>query len=305
MVRSRHTGAVLAAALLLAGCGNGGGPSPVAASSPSAAIAPSPGGPVTVPADANALTGAPEPTTAPDDGPSDGQMIVTYNDATTPEAIRGRDLMQKTHLLEGLAKDINDSLKLPYDIPLIGEQCGVANDFWSPEDKTMTLCYEDIDYSLNLFTDAKNPDPEAVARRVAIGAFYHELGHMVIDIYDLPVTGREEDVADQMAAFALLQRDGDGKFNPEFVESAKDTAEWYEISAKEQDPAAEGALADVHSLDQARMFNFDCWIYGSDPAGNADIVGDATLPEDRAGGCEDEYNQLVRAWNALLAPHWK
>jgi hypothetical protein len=200
-------------------------------------------------------------------------MIVTYNDATTPEAIRGRDLMQKTHLLEGLAKDINDSLKLPYDIPLIGEQCGVANDFWSPVDKTMTLCYEDIHYSLNLFTDAKNPDPEAVARRVAIGAFYHELGHLVIDIYDLPVTGREEDVADQMAAFALLHAGRRRQVQPRVPESAKDTAEWYEN--------------------------------GSDPAGNADIVGDATLPDDRAGGCEDEYNQLVRAWNALPAPHWK
>ncbi len=307
----RHAGpklaaTVAAAALVVSACGatgsgGRGDAAPPSAKSPTSQAAQAAG----IGDTPNALTGVAEATALPDDEATDGQMIVTYGDATTPEAIRGRDLMQKTHLLEGLAKDINDSLKLPYDIPLLGEECGVANDFWSPEDKTMTLCYEDVDYSLNLFTEAKDPDPEAVARRVAIGAFYHELGHMVIDIYGLPVTGREEDVADQMAAFALLQRDADGKFNPDFVESAKDTAEWYAISAKEQDPAAEGALADVHSLDQARMFNFECWVYGSDPAGNADIVGPDALPEDRAGGCEDEYNQLTRAWSTLLAPHWK
>jgi benzoylformate decarboxylase len=33
-----------------------------------------------------------------------GQQTREMNDATTPEAIRGRDLMQKTHLLEGWPK---------------------------------------------------------------------------------------------------------------------------------------------------------------------------------------------------------
>jgi hypothetical protein len=213
--------------------------------------------------------------------------------------------MQKTHLLEGLAKDINDSLKLPYDIPLVGSECGVANDFWSSSDKKMTLCYEDVDNSLTIFSDANNPDPEGAARRNAIGAFYHELGHMAIDIYDLPATGREEDVADQMAAFALLQRNANGNFNPEFVQAAKDTAEAYLIASKEDDPASKDLLADVHTLDQARMYNFDCWIYGADPAGNADMVSDDMLPQGRADGCEDEYNLLVRAWSTLLGPHFK
>jgi hypothetical protein len=302
VMRTRLGAALAAGALVVAACGGNGGGS-AAESSPSVE-SPTTAEAQASPAQGNSLTGTAEPTPASDE-PTDGKMTVTYEDATTPEAIKGRDLMQKTHLLEGLAKDINDSLKLPYDIPLVGSECGVANDFWSPSDKTMTLCYEDVDNSITIFGDAHNPDPEAAARRNAIGAFYHELGHMAIDIYDLPATGREEDVADQMAAFALLQRDDAGNFNPEFVQAAKDTAEAYLIAAKEDDPASKDLLADVHTLDQARMYNFDCWIYGSDPEGNADMVSDDMLPQGRADGCEDEYNLLTRAWGTLLGPHFK
>ena len=63
------------------------------------------------------------------------------------------------------------------------------------------------------------------------------------------------------------------------------------------------AFADVHTLDQARAYNFECWIYGSDPKANADIVENGSLPEDRAEGCEEEWDQLTRGWGTLLDPH--
>ncbi len=34
---------------------------------------------------------------------------------------------------------------------------------------------------------------------------FHELGHGMFDIYNIPVLGREEDAADQMAGFILSQ----------------------------------------------------------------------------------------------------
>ena len=239
---------------------------------------------------------------ATDDIAESGQMTAIYEDATTPEAIRGKKLMQKTGLLESLAQEINDWLVLPYDIPIVGSQCGEANDFWNPDENTLILCYEDVDNSLQLFSD--DPDPAATARRIAVEAFYHELGHMVIDIYELPVTGREEDVADQLAAYWLLEP-VDGKVNPDYVQAAKDTAEWYNRASAAPADLDEASFADEHTLDQVRAYNFECWIYGSDPQANADIVSSGLLPEDRAGGCEDEYSQLARAWAALLEPHYK
>lgn len=237
------------------------------------------------------------------DGEADsGQMIVVYEDADTPEAIRGRKLMEETGLLDALAQTTNDWFVLPYDIPLVGAQCGEANDFWSPDEKTMTLCYEDVDNSLQLFSD--DPDPEAAARRIAVGAFYHELGHMTIDIYDLPATGREEDVADQLAAYWLLEP-VDGEVDADNLQAAKDTATWYDLASAAPADLDEANFSDEHTLDQARAYNFQCWIYGSNPQANADIVSSGLLPEERADGCEREYDQLSQAWAGLLEPHYK
>ena len=229
-------------------------------------------------------------------------MTVVYEDATSRAAKRGKKLMEDAHLLESLSEDVNYWLVLPYDIPVVGSQCGEANDFWDPDEKKLTLCYEDVDNSLKLFKH--DSDPAAAARRIAVGSFYHELGHMTIDIYDLPVTGREEDVADQLAAYWLLEP-VDGKVNADNVQAAKDTAEWYDLASAAPEDLDEGYFADEHTLDQARAYDFECWIYGSDPKANADIVSSGKLPEERASGCEGEYNSLSRAWSDLLEPHYR
>ena len=69
-------------------------------------------------------------------------MTVSYGDATTPEAVRGRTLMRNEKLLEGLAADVNDSLKLPRDVELAGEQCGQANATWNSVKNRIKICYE-------------------------------------------------------------------------------------------------------------------------------------------------------------------
>lgn len=106
---------------------------------------------------------------------------------------------------------------------------------------------------------------------------------MLIDIYDLPTTGREEDVADQLAAFELLSPNDDGKVDADYVQAARDTAREYNVLSAEGGELEKEAFADVHTLNQARAYNFECWIYGSDPKANADLVEDGSLPEDRAG----------------------
>ena len=280
--------AVAIVGALVVGCGANTGTQATSTSSPAPAAATS-----AAPTKVKATAGK---------AAESGRMTVVYEDATSRAAKRGKKLMEDAHLLESLSEDVNYWLVLPYDIPVVGSQCGEANDFWDPDEKKLTLCYEDVDNSLKLFKH--DSDPAAAARRIAVGSFYHELGHMTIDIYDLPVTGREEDVADQLAAYWLLEP-VDGKVNADNVQAAKDTAEWYDLASAAPEDLDDGYFADEHTLDQARAYDFECWIYGSDPKANADIVSSGKLPEERASGCEGEYNSLARAWSDLLEPHYR
>jgi hypothetical protein len=258
--------------------------------------------------DTSAAQESPVAGKGPDQAPAEGAggtMTVSYDDAQSPEAINGRKLLQDNHVLEDLAADINQTLKLPEDIPLHGSQCDQANAFWNPNEKTITICYEDADLGQKIFTKAGDPDPDASAIGSEDATFYHETGHMAITLYDLPVTGREEDVADQLAAYILLTPGDSGKVDAESVQAVKDFARAFAASADARTELGAADFADVHSLDQQRVYNLQCWIYGSNPDANADMVTSGQLPEDRASGCPDEWKQLDHAWSTLLDDHWK
>lgn len=293
--------AVLLVALLSVGCGQAADSARPAAQT-SASAEPTSAMPTV--AKAGDVNGNGVPDSSDADWP--GTMTVTYEEATSPDAVRGRDLLQQNTLLEDLADDVNQTLKLPYDVPLAGRQCDEANAYWDSGEKSMTICYEDAADALDIFTSAGDPDPVDSALNVEIATFLHETGHMVIDLYDLPVTGREEDVADQLAAFMLLAPGPDGKIDEGSVKAVKDFAREFQVYGQRNgSEITNGQLADVHSLDEARMYNLQCWVYGADPVGNADLVNEGTLPADRAEVCEDEYAKLDNAWLTLLEPYFK
>ena len=234
-----------------------------------------------------------------------GRMVVTYGDATTPEATTGRALMTDTRMLEELAADVNKSLKLPDDIALVGEQCGRVNASWNATDRRIKICYELVDLSLRLFGDNDSPDSVVEARNSTIGTFFHELSHALISVYDLPFTGREEDVADQLAAWAILEPNAVLKDFPDPARVAEDYALMFRLWAQQRGDVGESDFAAAHSINEARTYNLKCWIYGSDPAAHANMITEEKLPADRASGCDEEYQQLSRAWSRLLAPYLK
>lgn len=277
--------ATLAVLLVTAGCGR---------STNSQAAENSPSG---NPSSSNTAT-----TTEP---ASSGRMNPRYEDAETPEAQQGRQLMTDAKLLEALAQQVNDTLNLPHDVAVLGKQCGEPNDYWDPNTNEITLCYEDIRQSEHRFADSGNPDPVVTAVDATTSGFYHELGHATLSIYELAFTGREEDVADQLSAFMLLAPGADGKPYPNGVRIATNTAQDWKLSAKESGDANDLPFWDGHSMDITRMYNWECWIYGSDPAANANMVASGDLPEDRAGNCEEEFQNMSKAWQQMLGPHLK
>ena len=243
--------------------------------------------------------------TALDEWADEGDMTATYEDATTPEAQNGRQLMESAGLLEDLAASVNDMFNLPNDFQLLGQECGEANAFYDPNEQAIVLCYEDADFAESVFARDGDPDPVDAALNAEVGSFYHELGHMLIDVYDLPITGREEDVADQLAAFVMLSPDDDGVVDADSVKVIRDFAGEFRAFAEQQGEVGDSDFAGGHSLNQTRMYNLLCWAYGADPTGNAGIVDDGELPSDRAELCEDEYEKLDYGWGSLLEPYTK
>lgn len=216
----------------------------------------------------------------------------------------GRSLMKRSELLEHVTQETNDALRLPLAISVVGAQCGEANAFWNLAEKTITICYEDAELSFRLFKEAGDPDPIGSAASAEETTYYHELAHAVIDSYGLPFTGREEDVADQLVVYLLLEPHGSGEVDEDAPDAVMAYARMFDQYAKDKHFVTENDFADKHSMSQARVYNLLCWMYGSDPAKFEYLVTDDMLPKTRAVGCEGEFAELARGWSNLLGPHF-
>jgi Putative metallopeptidase len=124
--------------------------------------------------------------------------------------------------------------------------------------------------------------------------FLHEVGHGLISLYKLPSVGREEDAADQLAAFVLIETGDTG------LEVAMNGAQFFRLLALS---GAKTPFFDEHALDAQRYYNLLCLVYGSNPQRLGSLVGNDKLPASRARRCPSEYGKISSAWASLLGPH--
>lgn len=145
------------------------------------------------------------------------------------------------------------------------------------------------------------PEDEAEAQFVTsnvLATFYHELGHALIDVLQLPVLGKEEDAADTLSAL-LVHDIWDESSATQII---YDTANSYAMYAAEAEAQGyEPAFSDEHSLDLQRYYNLICLFYGADPNAREDVAKELELPPERAERCPDEFEQAQASWGGLLA----
>jgi hypothetical protein len=133
----------------------------------------------------------------------------------------------------------------------------------------------------------------------------HELGHLVISEFGVPVFGPEEVAADYIAAAALLRQKlaggerGDRARAYLFAAAEALNASW----ERGQDAGADVPYWGAHALNIQRFFQIGCLVYGSDPEAYADLPGRIGLPPARARGCPAEYAQAARAFEWLLTTY--
>lgn len=227
-----------------------------------------------------------------------GDFKVAYGTVTTPAYAQLEQTFKQYQLFESIASGLNDTLALPRDITIVLAEGGTVNAWWDPSTSQIVLTYELIAHFGQIFTPYAQSEEElgTAVLYTTVFVFFHETGHALVSVYDLPITGKEEDAVDQLATLIFIEAGEDNV--------AITAANWFYL-AGQQTGTENLAFWDVHSLDMQRYYNIVAWIYGSDPQKHAYFVTDNYLPADRAQTAQYEYQQMSNSWNKLLSPYLK
>lgn len=231
-----------------------------------------------------------------------GEFLFEYRPPASPAYANIREVLQRSQVLEQLAGGLNEELALPTDVTLATEQCGAVNAFYNPQSKRLSLCYELVNQFADMYQRIEGQSEEEFISGIfsaMVLVMYHEIGHALVDVFDIKTPGRPEDVVDQLAVFMLLKKGGD-----QGARMAMKGARYFALSAQQRG-TNDIAFWDEHSTDETRFFNIYCWIYGSNKDKYAAMVDTGILPAQRAARCAEEYSQLSEGWNRLLRPHLK
>lgn len=129
---------------------------------------------------------------------------------------------------------------------------------------------------------------------------FHEFGHLLVDQYDLPVLGKEEDAVDMLATLMLIEDD-----LPQSDMALVDAVDGWLYSERVQ-PARGYANSDFygeHSLDIQRSFTIACLMVGSDYTKYSGFATRIGLSDGRQKSCEEDFGLARRSWNQVLAPY--
>jgi hypothetical protein len=229
------------------------------------------------------------------------RVSIEYVHPKNPAHLQIYQLLKERLVLERL-QVLLSPFRLPRTLKVSLAGCdGEADAFY--EDAAITICYEylaDLRSKMPAKTTPEGIEPIDTIVGPLIDTSLHEAGHALFDMLQLPVFGREEDAADQVAAYIYLQF---GKtIAPRFIMG---TAYAYLSEAKENAAAARPltAFAGEHGTPAQRMYNVLCIAYGSDPELFGYVVTKKYLPEKRAEQCEAEYDQVANAFEDLVHPH--
>jgi hypothetical protein len=237
------------------------------------------------------------------------RVVVEYVAPAQPGHKALYDVLKQHQTLE-LVRDLLAPVRWPQTVRLELKGCDGVSNAWY-HDAAVTVCYEYVEEIWKSANSAARPP--AIGREDAFvgplaDVFLHEASHALFDMLRIPLLGREEDAADQLAAYHVLQ------LSKELQRKLVLGTAWaYASELKVRRPrdlhrrrlevSRHVTLADEHGTPAQRLYNLLCIAYGSDKKLFADIVETGLLPQDRAEICEDEYRQIEFAYRTLIAPH--
>jgi len=217
--------------------------------------------------------------------------------------VREADLFRRLPEIQA----IDGMFALPRRLRYVTAECGEFGAFYRPGEAEVVLCYETlrtlhergVEHGRMLGLGPEHPLRYLLANVRFI--LLHETGHALVHLLDLPVTGRQEDAVDQLAAILMLRFAGLDESPEEVAQNLRLAANW--MLSRSTGAYNLDAYADEHALGEQRYFNLQCLVYGTDPEGFAGMIEAGDLTAARAAHCRGETRRVSRAWVRLLVPY--
>jgi hypothetical protein len=243
------------------------------------------------------------------------RIEIRYEPPKNPEHGPVYEEFKRLRPLEKL-QELLSPFRLPRTLTIMSAGCdGEADAFYG--DDEITICYEYVDEFWKNMPAQTTPAGIAPIDTVLgplLDTSLHEFAHALFDMLDLPVFGREEDAADQVAAYIYLQLGAaesrrlimgtvyayaSEAVKGELPSSLEEIAE----ATKAERPMSIEEFAGEHGTSAQRAYNVMCMAYGADRKVFGDLVEMGFLPRERAEFCYEEYEQVQYAFQVLVDPH--
>jgi Putative metallopeptidase/WG containing repeat len=207
--------------------------------------------------------------------------------------------LQTSGLVNTMVERLNATFKLPHSVSIRFQWVGDVNAFYNPNDRNIYFGLEMVDFIYAKFkTVYAGERLNAAVNNALVFFLFHEVGHALKDIYELPIPGNQESAVDDFSCFLLSNRSDD-----QTEQAALDGASSFALFAN--DSNMHTPYWDEHPFDLQRYYYILCRLYGKNPAKYAAIVAQNKLPDHWKAGCGEAYTSMIKDWKKLLQPYLK
>lgn len=183
------------------------------------------------------------------------------------------------------------------EVPIVVEECGETNAYYSTGERRIHVCYELIELSAQLagsptdeLTDELNDDVIYLIEFITL----HEIGHALIDLMRLRIGDHEEELrADQFASLMLTNHKDAALTRAVMHAFTKFFVEFDQLESHDDDSVE----AHGRSKDRATFSLCVVWRRNRPPSIASSMAGELGRT------CDDYADDARETWNAWLAPH--
>ncbi|SIO09340.1 DUF4344 domain-containing metallopeptidase [Halodesulfovibrio marinisediminis] len=225
-----------------------------------------------------------------------------YGEAKHIEQAEARSEVVASGVAEQITNYMNAKFQFPASVQILFTDTAQEDPHYDSEAKTIVIPYSFWTECRERFKKEYSAgDTGNIVDTLCVGVLahtvFHELGHAVVDICELPITGNEETVVDEFAILMLLDSFHDGR------EMALIAGDYFALEGKSLQEVTDGDLFDEHPLDDQRFFSTFCTAYGVAPDVELEKeMLELDISEERLDLCVADAERRVRAWGTLLKP---